>query len=154
MFPTFARLAGVDLAPAWRLEGRDIGPLLAGEAIPAAAPTLYWNTGRQAAVLDGDWKLIVTRRGPGSVELYNLADDPAEARNLAKEKPEQVEALRGSWPSRSDSIGEPWHASPHDDGKLAEIGMFDARHLQAMNAVRLAARKRGIRMPGPSRFSG
>jgi len=94
VFPTLARLGGMDLAPGWRLEGRDIGRLLAGEAIPVSAPTLYWNTGGQAAVLHGDWKLIITRRAPGSVELYNLADDPAEARNLAKEKPEQVEALR------------------------------------------------------------
>ena len=94
VFPTLARLGGVDLASRWRLEGRDIGQLLAGEAISVSAPTLYWNTGSQAAVLHGDWKLIITRTQPGSVELYNLADDPAEARNLATEKPEQVEALR------------------------------------------------------------
>jgi len=94
VFPTLARLGGVDLAPTWRLEGRDIGRLLAGEAIRGSAPTLYWNTGGQASALHGDWKLIVTRREPGSVELYNLAVDPAEARNLAQEKPEQADALR------------------------------------------------------------
>jgi arylsulfatase A-like enzyme len=94
VFPTLAGLGGVAIEPAWRLEGRDIGQLLAGAAIPAPAPTLYWNTGGQAAVLQGGWKLILTRRGPGSVELYNLAADPAEASDLAGEKPEQVEALR------------------------------------------------------------
>ena len=94
VFPTLARLGGVDLAPTWRLEGRDLGRLLSGEAIPVAAPTLYWNTGGQAAALHGDWKLILTRRGPGAVELYDLADDPAEAQDRAKERPEQVEALR------------------------------------------------------------
>ncbi len=94
VFPTIARLGGVDIEPGWRLEGRDIGRLLAGAAIPADAPTLYWNTGGQAAVLRGDWKLIVTRPAPGSVELYNLAADPAEASNRAGEEPEQVEALR------------------------------------------------------------
>jgi arylsulfatase A-like enzyme len=94
VFPTLARLAGVELAPGWRLEGRDIGRLLADEGMSISAPTLYWNTGAQASVLHGDWKLIITRRAPGSVELYNLADDPAEASNLAKEKPKQVDALR------------------------------------------------------------
>jgi arylsulfatase A-like enzyme len=94
VFPTFAHLAGVELAPLWRLEGRDIGRLLSGEGVPVAAPYLYWNTGGQASVLHGDWKLIVSRREPGSVELFNLADDPAEASNLAKEKPKQVDALR------------------------------------------------------------
>jgi arylsulfatase A-like enzyme len=94
VFPTFASLAGVGLEPGWKLEGRDIRPLLAGEARPVPARALYWNTGRQAAVLDGDWKLIVSQRGPESVELYNLADDPAEKKDLAKASPKQVDALR------------------------------------------------------------
>jgi arylsulfatase A-like enzyme len=94
VFPTLAHLARVEIAPRWRLEGRDIGPLLAGDGMPVNAPALYWNTGSQASVLHGDWKLIISRREPGSVELYNLADDPAEASNLAREKPEQVDALR------------------------------------------------------------
>jgi arylsulfatase A-like enzyme len=94
VFPTLARLGGVELEPTWRLDGRDIWPLLAGEAIPVPAPTLWWNTGGQAAVLQADWKLIITRRGPGSVELYDLAGDPTEARDLARERPQQVERLR------------------------------------------------------------
>src|SRR5262249_25506672 len=94
VFPTLARLGGVDPARGWRLEGRDIGRLLEGGAIPVPAPTLYWNAGDQSAVLRDDWKLIIRRRGPGSIELYNLADDPAEARNLAGVEPEQAEALR------------------------------------------------------------
>ena len=95
MFPTFAALAGVAVEPGWKLEGRDVGPLLAGEGKAAAPPILYWNTGRLAAVRHGDWKLIVSRRGRGeTTELYNLADDPHEKKDQTRENPKQVEALR------------------------------------------------------------
>ena len=50
-------------------------------------------------VVDGDWKLIQPHepRLPGEpVELYHLADDPAETRNLAAERPGKVAALRGT----------------------------------------------------------
>jgi arylsulfatase A-like enzyme len=94
VFPTLAGLAGADVPPSWALEGRDIRPLLTGEGPAPPSPALYWNTGNLEGVLQGDWKLIVPRRG--AVELYNLADDPAEAKNLAGEKPELVKAMQQS----------------------------------------------------------
>jgi arylsulfatase A-like enzyme len=94
VFPTFAGMAGVRIEAGWKLEGRNIRPLLAGEAGAPAVRPLYWNTGRLAGVLDGDWKLIVSERGPATVELYNLADDPAEAKNLARTSATKVAALR------------------------------------------------------------
>jgi arylsulfatase A-like enzyme len=96
VFPTFLALAGLKPAPAWKLEGRDIRPLLAGERARVATSVLYWKTPRQSAILDGDWKLIVSW-GKGkaeTVELYNLADDPAEAKDLARTNAGKVEALR------------------------------------------------------------
>jgi arylsulfatase A-like enzyme len=94
VFPTFADLAGVRVDPAWKLEGRSLRPLLTGTAKAPAETTLYWNTGRQSAIRHGDWKLIVTRRGKERTELFNLADDPAEKKDVAAEKPGQVEAMR------------------------------------------------------------
>ena len=43
---------------------------------------------------EDDWKLIVTGRKKETVELYNLADDPAEKNDLAWKKPSQVAKLR------------------------------------------------------------
>lgn len=94
-FPTFAHLAGAEIAADWKLEGRNLWPLLASKEAKTPAPVLYWNVGDMTAVLDGDWKLIVSARAPAAVELYNLADDPAEKKNLAGENPEQVQRLRG-----------------------------------------------------------
>ena len=41
----------------------------------------------------GDWKLIEWLED-GSVDLFNLADDPGEQNNLAGVMPEKVQALR------------------------------------------------------------
>lgn len=55
------------------------------------ASSLRWRW-----AVEGDWKLIVpaTQNEPeGKVELFNLAADPAEARNLATQEPERVKHL-------------------------------------------------------------
>jgi arylsulfatase A-like enzyme len=94
-FPTLARLGGVDPPAEWKLEGRDVWPILSRAAKQPPALPLYWNTGRDKAVLAGDWKLIVgKRKADTAVELYNLADDPAEKKNLAADNPNKVEELR------------------------------------------------------------
>jgi arylsulfatase A-like enzyme len=92
--PTLASLAGAEVRPEWETEGRDVWPLLTGKGTPPPARVLYWNIGTAAAVLSGDWKLIVPRRKPAAVELYNLAEDPREKTNLADAQPRKVVELR------------------------------------------------------------
>jgi predicted Zn-dependent protease len=91
----------LDLAPPRGLNGRDLGTALRGQRL--APQTLYseslfarlncrWSSLR--ALVDGDWKLI-----QGSEpELFNLANDPSELKNLASVEPERAgkmqEALR------------------------------------------------------------
>jgi len=93
-FPTFARLAGAEVEAGWKLEGRDVGPLLRGDKQAVAAATLYWNDGRNRAILDGDWKLIVPGRPGAPPELYDLGADSAEKTDLAEKKPQRVEELK------------------------------------------------------------
>src|SRR5205823_1857555 len=93
-YPTFTRLAGVRSEAAWKLEGRDVWPLLSGEGNKPPAPTLYWNTGAATSVIDCDWKLIVSKRKPDAAELFNLSDDPQEKKDLAGANPKKVEELR------------------------------------------------------------
>jgi len=90
-FPTMARLAGVDPPADWKLEGRNVWPVLSGTGKAAPVPPLHWNTGRDLGVLAGDWKLIV--RGK-QAELYNLADDPAEKENVAGDNTAKLDELR------------------------------------------------------------
>lgn len=86
MFPTFAALAGAKV-PAG-LDGVSILPTLTGDASrQQKRDHFYWEAAPQQAVRRGDWKAY--RAAPGRpVELYDLATDMGESRNVAGAHPE------------------------------------------------------------------
>ncbi|MFN3242117.1 MAG: sulfatase [Planctomycetota bacterium] len=101
--PTLARICG-GATPAG-VDGVDIGPLMMGDDAAWAAAgvgerELYWvwssGSNRRALRL-GDWKIV--RYGkkepqrPGDWQLFHLADDPREQRNLASERPDVLADL-------------------------------------------------------------
>ena len=97
LFPTAVAAAGVK--PAENGDGVDLGPRLAklgsGETAPLRAAH-YWRVGAQAAFRTGDWKLH-RGRNERTWQLFNLAEDVGEARDLAPEKPEKVAELEAAW---------------------------------------------------------
>jgi len=92
-FPTFAQLASLVTSADWKLEGRNIWPLLSGETTTLSAPILYWNIDSATAVLKDDWKLIVHQQRPAEVELYHLSEDATESTNLAVQNPAKAKEL-------------------------------------------------------------
>jgi arylsulfatase A-like enzyme len=94
LFPTLLRLVGVESPP---VQGKDLTPLLDG-APPAGRPTLLADLILHGpprwAVRRGPWKLIVPRDPGPPLELYDLASDPGELRDLAAARPDLVAALR------------------------------------------------------------
>jgi arylsulfatase len=44
----------------------------------------------------GDWKLTIKNDGSGA-ELYHLASDPYETKDLASDEPDRVAALKDRW---------------------------------------------------------
>jgi arylsulfatase A-like enzyme len=115
ILPTLARLAGAALPPR-PIDGKDIGPLLAGEAgarSPHEALYFYFNTGELQALRSGRWKLILphtyrTLAGkPGgkdgkpvpyaeakvSLELYDLVADPGETADRAAAEADVVRGV-------------------------------------------------------------
>ena len=93
--PTLLALLGL---PAEGMSGIDLSPLLAGERTSAERP-IYVETGATwfsyrwsplYALVELPWKVIV---GP-EPELYNLADDPAEHRNVVDAHPEILQRAR------------------------------------------------------------
>jgi arylsulfatase A-like enzyme len=111
-FPTILAAAGAPLHPEWHMDGVSLLPLLKQSGELTARP-LYWHYphygnqgGRPAgAVRDGDWKLIEFFE-EGDLELYNIADDPIEAVNLAAQQPERVQQLHAqlkAWREQVDA---------------------------------------------------
>ncbi len=93
--PTLLALLGL---PAEGMSGIDLSPLLAGEGTSAERP-IYVETGATwfsyrwsplYALVEFPWKVIV---GP-EPELYDLAGDPAEHRNVVDAHPEILQRAR------------------------------------------------------------
>ena len=47
----------------------------------------------RAGIREGDWKLDLAHAAAAAVELYNIAQDPAEKNNVAAQHPEKVATL-------------------------------------------------------------
>ena len=104
-YPTLIKLAGGSLKQKLPIDGRDIWPVLTkGARSPHEALLLCGTSPNQVAVRKGDWKLLVYGYTPPSlkgqrplkerVELYHLATDIGERKNLASRYPEKVRELR------------------------------------------------------------
>lgn len=101
--PTFCALAGYAPDHDLKWDGQNIWPQLTG-AEPPRPRTVYTAAPgyRAQALREGDWKLIVPKDNPKKAsksittepELYDLATDPYETKNLAASMPEKVAALR------------------------------------------------------------
>ena len=105
-FPTFLELSGPPAKTDAGLDGVSLVSVIRGGAA-ASRSGIYWHyphyhahgiNGPAGAVRAGDWKLIeyfeTSLTGKGApLELFNLKDDPAEARNLAEKEPKRVAAL-------------------------------------------------------------
>jgi arylsulfatase A-like enzyme len=107
LMPTVLEIAGASY-PNTR-EGREVPPLmgkswgkvLAGQAESPRTEQDYvgWELFGNRAVRQGDWKLRWEYKplGKGEWELFNLASDPAERKDLVAERPDKVKALTALW---------------------------------------------------------
>ncbi len=86
--PTFTKLAGID-APD-DIDGISLLPSLLGRPRRQQEHEyLYWEHGVKQAVRLGDWK-AVRMRVDRDIELYNLADDIGEQRDVAASNPDII----------------------------------------------------------------
>lgn len=87
--PTFAALAQAEL-PARKLDGKDVSPLLLGQAGATGRESFHYYRGfKLEAVRSGPWKLHLDK-----AELYHLGEDIGEAANVAARHPAEVARLR------------------------------------------------------------
>jgi len=102
-YPTLLRLAGASPEQKLALDGLDVWPMLTrGGKSPHDAILLAGTSPSKMAVRVGDWKLVLNSSttllggdlATAEVELYNLADDIGESKNLAASRPQEVEEMR------------------------------------------------------------
>lgn len=111
IYPTIADLAGADMPEDRVIDGKNLRSILSEQTDESPHEVYYYYRLKQLqAVRMGDWKLHLEgkRRDYNNVnydysddfvfeqeeELYNLAEDPGEQRNLVKDYPEIVEKLK------------------------------------------------------------
>ena len=81
-----------------------MAPVFAGDA-RKGYETLFFEHVNGRAIRKGDWKMVAFSRTPERWELYNLAKDQTETRNLADRYPERVEAMKAEWNVWARSVG-------------------------------------------------
>jgi len=107
LMPTLLEIAGTtypkavngrDLPP---LMGKSWGPVLAGQAESPRTDRDYlaWEIFGNRALRQGDWKIRWEYKSFGKAdwELFNLASDPAERKDLAAEHPDRLRAMLALW---------------------------------------------------------
>ena len=96
VMPTLCELAGAKCPDG--SDGLSFVPEILGQQAAGrkqqAHDYLYWEHRDQVAVRQGPWKAIRPAREP-KWELYNLADDISETRDLAPQQPELLKKLQG-----------------------------------------------------------
>ena len=96
--------AGGAVPEAW--DGENLLPALAGDAEPPADRNFYWRMEDTTALRSGDLKLVRPRRSE-TWELYDLAADPAESRDLAADRPHDLARLVAAWEARDAEMAPP-----------------------------------------------
>ena len=106
--PTILELAGVrHPAPSFEgravaaLEGRSMLPLLEGasDTVHGGALTMGWELFGRRALRRGSFKIVwlFEPYGPGRWQLFDLATDPLESKDLASARPDTLAELVRAW---------------------------------------------------------
>ncbi len=98
-YPTFLNILGAKAPANQPLDGESILPLLS-QTGTLDRDAIYWHyphyhhSRPAGAIRQGKWKLIEFFEDGGKLELYDLANDIGETKNLADEKPRKAAQLR------------------------------------------------------------
>ncbi|HET6456278.1 MAG TPA: sulfatase-like hydrolase/transferase [Armatimonadota bacterium] len=92
ILPTAVALAGGK--PGANVDGVNLLPYVTGKKSGDPHQYLFWRYGDQSAVRGGDWKLVSRE---GTTQLYNLADDIKESKDLAAEEADKFSELDAAY---------------------------------------------------------
>ena len=96
ILPTACAAAGAAIPATTVADGVDLLPFLRDTRSGAPHATIFWKIKSAAALRRGDWKLMLLAPD-WKPQLYDLAADIGEARDLAGEKPKLTRELYAAW---------------------------------------------------------
>lgn len=104
VLPTIAAMAGAALPNDRAYDGYDLRPILTGNGPSPRQEMFYYHGTRIFAARKGDFKLLFYENNPigypsrlrelDTLQLYNLAHDPAEKYDIAAKHPDVVEEIK------------------------------------------------------------
>lgn len=104
IFPTIADILGLPESTLLKpIDGLSLLPLFKKEIASREKPLFFRHTGR-AAVIDNDFKLLKEKRNAKAYQLYNLAKDQSESKNLIKAHPEIAVKLQAQLEAWNESV--------------------------------------------------
>jgi arylsulfatase A-like enzyme len=125
VLPTALAAAGIAPTKSDAFDGVNLLPFLTNAATGSPHDVLFWRLGGMMAIRLGEWKLVKSRMGPfidgdpgvlsdlSGAELYNLAEDIGEAKDLASVRPEKVKELSDVWQRWNGQLAKPlWPPPP------------------------------------------
>ncbi|MDP7017442.1 MAG: sulfatase-like hydrolase/transferase [Pirellulaceae bacterium] len=109
IFATAAAVADAPLPKSNQYDGVDLLPYLTEKRASRPHDRLFWRTGSRTAIRVGDWKLLKNPRRSANPDwqLYNLADDLAEQRDLSKTEPSKRRELVAAWEELNIQMSDP-----------------------------------------------
>jgi len=107
VLPTLAELGKAEIPTTW--PGRELEPVSGTSLLPhfqgrklARKSPIHFLFSDDRALRDGDWKLVSFRRQPW--ELYNLADDRTELRDVARQHPDRLNRMARRWHDMTENV--------------------------------------------------
>ena len=102
------------------VQGRSMVPWLTDSGKAEEARTLYWQHEVNAAIRQGNWKLVTSDdRKPDRWELYDLTEDRSESDDLSGGHPQRVEQMKDQWQEWAENSDVlPW---PEERGGMERI---------------------------------
>jgi arylsulfatase B len=110
ILPTAVAAAKGTLPGGARIDGVNLLPHFTVENVKAPHEFLFWRLGSQMAVRKGNWKLV--KNGNGEVQLFDLAADIGEKRNLAAQRPGRARELDVALQQWNRGLAKPLWPAP------------------------------------------
>jgi arylsulfatase len=115
MTPTFLKIAGVSHPKQYKgkdvlpIQGKSMLTILKGESesVRSGQDTLGWELIGLRAMRSGDWKAtrLAPPFGESKWQLFNMKDDPGEAKDISSEHPEKLQALIKAYEDYNEKNG-------------------------------------------------